>query len=380
MNCVHAKTMYTGTGLVKDAYVTFEGTRVAGVSKRRRGKLLGSFPVVTPAFIDAHCHIGLVRAGEPPDEGEANERLDMVMPLPDALDSVMMDDRSFADSIEAGVLYSCVMPGSGGVIGGRAAVIRNYGRNTSEALIARAGIKGAMGYNPIRDKTKPGQRPLTRMGSLSLLRKSLHDVRVKVARRRKARGAKKDEITFSAEEEVLRDILAGKERLRIHVHKIDDIAALLRVADEFKLKLVVEHTCDVNDAHIFEELRKRRIPVVYGPLDSFAYKVELKHESWRNLTHLIASGVEYGLMSDHPITLQMTLPVGLRRLVRCGLTRQKAIEVITRQNARILGIDRRLGTLAKGKWASLVCWNGDPFDMTRYPVCVYGEGRVLYEE
>jgi len=380
MNCVHGRTVYTGTGVVKDAYVTFSGTRITGVSGRRRGKVVGSFPVVTPAFIDAHCHIGLVRAGEPPDEGEANERLDMIMPVPDALDSIIMDDRSFTDSIEAGVLYSCVMPGSGGIIGGRSAVIRNYARNTSEALIARAGIKGAVGYNPIRDKTKAGQRALTRMGSLSLLRKSLHDVRLKMTRRRKARGTKKDDITFSAEDEVLRDILTGKETLRIHVHKIDDIAALLRVADEFTLKLVIEHACDVNDPHIFEELRKRKIAVVYGPLDSFAYKVELKHESWRNVAHLIASGVEYGFMSDHPITLQMTLLMGLRRFVRCGLTKQEAIEIVTRRNARILGIDRRLGTLAKGKWASFVGWNGDPFDMTRHPVCVYGEGKALYEE
>jgi imidazolonepropionase-like amidohydrolase len=66
--------------------------------------------------------------------------------------------------------------------------------------------------------------------------------------------------------------------------------------------------------------------------------------------------------------------------MRAGLSRQQAIELISRRNAQILGIADRLGTLEKGKWASFVCWNGDPFDLTCYPVAVYGEGELLYSE
>jgi imidazolonepropionase-like amidohydrolase len=39
-----------------------------------------------------------------------------------------------------------------------------------------------------------------------------------------------------------------------------------------------------------------------------------------------------------------------------------------------------VGTLEKSKWASFICWNGDPFDMTNYPMAVYGEGKALYSE
>jgi imidazolonepropionase-like amidohydrolase len=218
------------------------------------------------------------------------------------------------------------------------------------------------------------------MGSLSLLRSRFHDVRLKIEKRRKARGKKKDDVAFSAEEEILRDILLGRERLRMHVHKIDDIAALLRLADEFALKLVVEHTCDVNDGHIYMELKRRRIPVVFGPLDSFAYKVELRHENWRNIRHLIASGVQFGLMTDHPVILQNTLLMTLRWFLRCGLTKSDAIEIVTRRNAEILGAGKFLGTLERGKWASFVAWNGDPFELASHPVAVWGEGVNLYSE
>jgi len=54
--------------------------------------------------------------------------------------------------------------------------------------------------------------------------------------------------------------------------------------------------------------------------------------------------------------------------------------ISTRQNAEILGISNTLGSLEKGKWASFVCWHGDPFDVTSYPVAVYGEGRLLFSD
>ena len=137
---------------------------------------------------------------------------------------------------------------------------------------------------------------------------------------------------------------------------------------------------DVHEPEIFEELKRRKIPVTYGPVDGFAYKVELKHENWRNIKHLINSGVQYGLMTDHPVTPARQLFLQTRWFVRAGLSKQQAIELVTRKNAQILGINKMLGTLEKNKWASFVCWNGDPFDIVSYPTAVYGEGSLVYSE
>lgn len=378
MNCVFAKTIYTGTSTFSDRYLVFNGKNISGLSKTARGKLLGHCDVLTPAFIDPHSHIGMERSGEPSGEGEANDQLDSILALTDALDSVQMDDRAFKDAVESGVLYSCVVPGSGNIIGGQSAVIRNFAANGSEALIGRAGLKAAFGYNPRSTSSWKGQRPTTRMGAIAILRGRLDEVRRKVQKYRKARGRQKDKISFTAEDTVLRDLLSGKLSLRSHVHKIDDIAALLRLVDEFKIKVTLEHAMDVHRPEIFKELKKRKIAVVYGPIDSFAYKVELKHEDWRNIGHLMVSGVQIGLMSDHPVTLARQLFIQTRWFLRSGMSRQQAIELVTRQNAAILGIDDRLGTLQRGRWASFICWSGDPFDMASYPQAVYGEGELLY--
>ena len=378
MNCIFAKTIYTGASMVSNAYLVFNGQKISGISPTAKGRLRGEFNVLTPAFIDPHSHIGMERSGEPSGEGEANDQRDSILALADALDSVQMDDKALRDAVESGVLYSCVVPGSGNIIGGQSAVIRNYAQDSTAALIGRAGLKAAFGYNPMSTRRWKGQRPTTRMGAMAILRDRLSEVRRKDRQYRQAKGRKKDEITFTAEDRVLQDVLSAKVRLRAHVHKIDDIAALLRLVDDFNIRLTVEHAMDVHRAEIFQELKKRRIPVVYGPIDCFAYKVELKHEDWRNIRHLIASGAQFGLMTDHPVTLARQLFLQTRWFVRAGMSKQQAIELVSRQNARILGIDKQLGTLARGKWASFICWGGDPFDLTNYPVAVYGEGNLLY--
>ena len=100
MNCVFAKTIYTGKSVKTNSYLVFNGRKLSGISASKKGKLLGKFPVLTPAFVDPHNHIGMERAGEPGSEGEANEHLDSMLALNDALDSVQMDDAAFGDAAD----------------------------------------------------------------------------------------------------------------------------------------------------------------------------------------------------------------------------------------------------------------------------------------
>ena len=81
---------------------------------------------MTPAFIDSHSHIGMVRSGEPSKEEGANEQMSSVYPLVNALHIIYMDGSSFIESTESGILYSTILPGSGNIIGGKAVLIRNW--------------------------------------------------------------------------------------------------------------------------------------------------------------------------------------------------------------------------------------------------------------
>jgi imidazolonepropionase-like amidohydrolase len=61
------------------------------------------------------------------------------------------------------------------------------------------------------------------------------------------------------------------------------------------------------------------------------------------------------------------------------MSKAEAIGLITKENADIIGA-QEMGSIEKGKWASMVVWNRDPFSLDSYPIQVIGEGKVVYEE
>jgi imidazolonepropionase-like amidohydrolase len=115
----------------------------------------------------------MVRAGEPEDEDESNEHMDTIFHLVNSLHSIFMDDISFTESVENGVLYSVVLPRSGNVVGGKAVFLRNFEENVEKAFVKDVGIKLALGYNPRSTGEWKGERPSTRMGAMAILRDNL---------------------------------------------------------------------------------------------------------------------------------------------------------------------------------------------------------------
>ncbi len=376
MKAVKANLLYDGATTVRNVYVTFEGDVIRRVtSEKPEAEILGE-GIVTPAFIDGHSHIGMARSGEPGREDEGNEEMDPLFPLVSAIHSVYMDDIAFKESVESGVLYSTVLPGSGNIVGGRAVLIRNYASNIEQAKIMDVGVKAALGYNPRSTTEWKGKRPTTRMGAIALLRESLIKA-TKTKRLLSKRKKQPDEIEPVMDAFI--DILDRRLKLMVHLHKEDDAMVLIQLVNEFGFKAVLNHGMDIFREEAFARVAAAGIPIVYGPLDSFPYKVELKHESWRNAQSLLKSGAKFCMMSDHPVILQRNMFYTLRHFLRFGLSKEAAVSKVTKDAAEILGA-KGIGEIKNGFKASLVVWNGDPFDLSNFPTLVIGEGKEVHRE
>jgi imidazolonepropionase-like amidohydrolase len=352
--------------------------------------------IVTPAFIDPHSHIGMERQGEPLPETETDEHLTPFAPLNNPLDSIYFDDRAFADAVDFGVLYSCVVPGSGNIIGGKAVIIKNFAASRADAVVAEYGFKAALGFNPRNAVRWKGTRPSTRMGAAAMLReflsdifrkeeqarikkeKSLHDLSRPDSPKKGAVWAQReyDLALTEAEWEMFR-LFNGEKTLKVHLHKADDALFLMDLTKRFNIKVTAEHALDIGDTGIFNALADHGIPVVYGPMGASDAKVELKNASWRHTAQLMASRATFGLMSDHPLILAHHLRDSLKYFLIQGMAPADAIGLITRKNAEILGIGHCLGTVAPGRLASLIVWDRDPFLLSAYPLAVLAEGRII---
>ncbi len=373
MKAVKATTLYDGKGSKKDVYVGFEGSEIVYVDTKKPDCDVIGEGVVTPAFIDPHSHIGLDRAGEPGYESEANDKLDSMIPLGRAVDGVYMDDHAFSESVESGVLYSVVLPGSGNILGGMGSLIRNYSSNIKDAFVQDIGVKMALGYNPRSTTEWKGKRPTTRMGVGAIIRDRFTTAAKTI---KLIENGKKTMEEVDNETEFLIKLVKGEYKIMCHLHKEDDALFLMSLVDQFGIKPIINHGMDFHSASIFEEIKKRDLSLVYGPLDSHPYKVELKHESWKNVELVQKSGVRFALISDHPVILQRTLFLTTRHFMRFGATKEECVSYVTSRPAQILGLDK-LGTIEKGKLASFSVWNKDPFQFDAYPNMVFGEGKTL---
>ncbi|BCS95366.1 amidohydrolase [Desulfoluna limicola] len=400
---IKATLLFDGNGgASKDRYITIENERIVSLSDEEAPFDMEG--VVTPAFIDPHSHIGMEREGEPYQEGESNEEINQILPLVDPVDSLYFDDRAFSDAVDFGVLYSCVVPGSGNLIGGKAKVIRNFAKYRDEAVIKDYGYKMALGYNPRSTTDWKGDRPTTRMGLYSMLEKRFDEVLLKEEKAalekekklnalvdKQAKGEinetdhafeadvidREYQLAFSPEEKALLELLSGEKIAKVHVHKEDDILYLIKLVDKYGLSVTCDHACDVFHTEIFNRLAEKEIPVVYGPIGSVGYKVELKHAEYKNAAKIMASDAFYATMSDHPVTLAATLREGLKYFLIQGMSEAEAISLITGKSATILGIDDQLGSIETGKLASLVVWDKSPFHLGAFPKAVFAEGKKI---
>ncbi len=399
---IRAEHLYDGKGEFSAKTIIIKGNHIVDVtSKKHKTDISG---VVTPAFIDAHSHIGMERQGEPQVESEVNETLSVFAPLHNPVDSIYFDDRAFSEAVDFGVLYSCVVPGSGNIIGGKAVVIRNFAPNRQTAVVSDYGIKMALGYNP-RSVTKwKGPRPSTRMGSAAQLETYLTEIirkkeKAKIKKHRALLELEKEQsqkllspdtveksttwiekeyaLALSEEEQEIFNLLNGEKTAKVHVHKEDDALFLIQLKKRFNLNVTAEHACDISSTCLFDELASNDIPVVYGPLGAFDYKTELKNASYKHVKKLMASKVRYGLMTDHPVIQAHDLKDMLKYFLMFGMSRADAVSVISLKNAEILGIDERLGTIEESKLASLVVWDKDPFTLGAFPQLVMAEGTII---
>lgn len=372
MKVVKATTLYDGKEVKKDVYISYDENIVKVSSDKPAGEIVAE-GVVTPAFIDAHSHIGMARAGEPSSEDEANEHMDSIYPLSNALHSIYMDDSAFTESVESNVLYSVVLPGSGNPIGGTGVLVRNFASNIKEAYVRDIGIKMALGYNPRSVKDWKGMRPSTRMGAIALLRERFTKAK-KLLNLIEAGKKTQDEI--EPLDEVFMKILKKETMLMVHLHREDDAYVLMNMIDEFGFKAVINHGMDFYRSDVLKDMKTRGISLVYGPLDSHPYKVELKHESWRNCKLIMDSGVKFCMMSDHPVILQRTLFLTMRHFMKFGMSRSEVISKLTSEPAEILGL-KELGRIQENHLASFTVWDKEPFEIDAQAKLVVGEGKEV---
>ncbi len=332
---------------------------------------------VLPGFIDAHTHIGIYEEIYRIEGDDTNETSDPITPHLRALDAVNMEDLAFQDAVQGGVTTVMTGPGSANVIGGLSVVMKTHARTADEAVVKNpAGLKVALGENPKRVYGNRRKTPTTRMATAALMRETL------VAAQNYAtniKRGKKDPDKLPDRDlklEAMLPVISGEIPMLIHAHRVDDIITALRIADEFHLKVSIQHGTEAHK--IPEEFTKRGTPAVIGPTLSSRAKVELKNRSFKTAGILSQAGVKVAIMTDHPVVPTQYLSLLAALNVKEGMDEEEALKAITINPAEILGIADRVGSLEKGKDADIIVLSGHPLDWRTKVELVLINGKIVY--
>jgi imidazolonepropionase-like amidohydrolase len=367
-----------GTVVVQDGKITAVGAGVAVPDGVPVVAAAGSW--VLPGFIDAHTHLGVHEEGEGWAGNDTNEMTDPVMAQARAIDAINPAELGFRDAIGGGVLAVNVNPGSGNPIGGQTAALKSWGRSVDEMVLrSPAGLKSALGENPKRTWGERGRTPATRLGTAAVIRGAFTDAANYLARieheRNKPAGERRV-VNRDLKLEALARVLLREIPWRQHCHRADDIATAIRIADEFGYDLVIDHGTEAN--LLADVLAAKGIPVIIGPLFTSRSKVELRNRSLANPGRLARAGVTIAITTDHPVVPIHFLVHQAAFAVREGLDAATALEALTINPARIVGIDGRLGSIEVGKDGDLAIWSGDPFNVLNRVQRAFVDGVEIY--
>jgi imidazolonepropionase-like amidohydrolase len=333
--------------------------------------------VVSPGIVDAHVHRGI---------DSTNEGTDAIVAEVRVQDVLNPDSKTLWASLASGETSGLVLHGSANPIGGQSLVVKfKYGHPVDELPIADAPrmIKFALGENVTRSGTSTSARfPHTRMGVEAVYRRAFTQAREYGKKWDAYELALKTDPKAKAPQrdlrlETLSDILKRKIWVQCHSYRADEILMMVRLSQEFGFKIgAMQHALE--SYKIAPELAKAGVGVSIF-VDEWAVKLELFDSIPYAASILSKAGVNVSVNTDG-VSGTTAINIDAAKTMRHGgLTPEQALDLITINPARELGIDHRTGSIDIGKDADLVIWDGDPLSVYSRVNTTLIDGEVYFQ-
>jgi len=154
----------------------------------------------------------------------------------------------------------------------------------------------------------------------------------------------------------------GSKALLLHTSNPKGIVESVKFAQNHGVKRITVVTGDAA-WHAREFLRQNNIAVILPATHSLPSRADADYDLPFKLPYLLSNaGVMVSLSHTGMLANSRNLPFYAGTAVAYGVDKEEALKMITSNTAKILGIDKRTGTLEAGKDATLFVSEGDAFD------------------
>jgi imidazolonepropionase-like amidohydrolase len=335
--------------------------------------------VIMPGLVLARTHAGLTDNWR--QQSSIDEISRPVVPEIEVKHAVEPQAPHFVLLRGLGVTTALVTPGDLEVIGGQGLALKTNGNVVDRMIVKdRAIMVFGLGAKAKRKQ----QWPMTRMGVAAVVRETLVKAREYAEawdkyRAKKEGPAPQRDLSLEA----LLPVLKGEMPVLVHCERKDDILTALRLADEFKLKIILDGATDAYT--LVDEIKKRGIPVILEDIMRGVGSIEDAGFSNSNPAILARAGIPVAFRAKEGLWQWPAAGMTGGDLLeiaafacRYGMPEEAALRAVTIDAARIAGIADRVGSLEPGKDADILILGGHPFKTTSVPEAVFEDGRLVY--
>ncbi len=316
---------------------------------------------IYPGMIDGGTQVGLSEVGSIDLTQDANELGD-ITPHVKALTAVNPNSVIIPVTRTNGVTTVITSP-TGGLFPGTAALINLHGYTPAqmyagfEALVMNfpsARSRGRRDNRSEEDRKKDMDKALKKLNDLW----DEAELYGKIAQAHL--DGKAASPTFNPEMAALAAAVQGKIPLMIEVNESKDIELAIKWVTDKGLKAIFTGVAE--GWRVADQLAAANIPVVTGPVLRTPNRDSDRYDRpYANAGLMAQAGVKVALRTNETENAR-NLPFNAGFAAAYGMGREAALRAVTINPAEIFGLSEQLGSLEKGKNATLFVCTGDPFE------------------
>jgi imidazolonepropionase-like amidohydrolase len=328
---------------------------------------------IYPGFIAPNSTLGLVEVDAVKSSDDEREIGDM-NPHIRSIIAFTADSKVIETARPNGILMAQITP-RGGTISGTSSIVQLDAWNWKDAVLKENdGIH--LNFPPTMKRTGWWAEPGTMEANKEYLKK-IDEISMFLDNSRTyATSSSEHNLIFQA----MRGIFDGTQTLFIHAQEEKQIIDAVQMAKKFGIKKIV--IVGGYDAYKTADLLKDNsigvlLRNVHDMPNSADEDIDLPYKMARILVN---KGILVGLENSGEMERMQTrnLPFLAGTCAAYGLDKEQALQLITGNTAKILGIDTFCGTLEQGKDATLFISQGDALDMrTNQLTEIFIQGRKL---
>jgi len=336
---------------------------------------------LTAGIIDEHSHIAIASGvNEGTQASSAEVRIgDVINP----------EDINIYRQLSGGVTTSQLLHGSANPIGGQSAIVKlRWGKSAEEMKFAKADgfIKFALGENVKQSNWGDFnvlRFPQTRMGVEQVYydyftRAKEYDVKQKtfagLSEKEKASA-----IPFrrDLELEAIVEILNQKRFITCHSYVQSELTMLMHVADSMGFKINT-FTHILEGYKVADKMKAHTIGASTFS-DWWAYKMEVKDAIPYNAALLTQMGITTAINSDDAEMGRRLNQEAAKSVKYGGMSEEDALKMVTLNPAKLLHIDKKVGSIKVGKDADVVLWSDNPLSIYAKVEKTIIDGHIYYD-